>query len=133
MSLTIGALAKRAGVAIDTVRFYERNGLLAPAGRSASGYRSYGEEELKRLLFIRRAKSLGFALDDIRALLALSAERDVARVRLAAQRKLDDIEQRIAELERIRNGLRTLVEACPGHGRGESCPILGALSQEQSV
>lgn len=133
MSLSIGGLAKQAGVAIDTVRFYERNGLLAPAGRLASGYRRYGAEELKRLRFIRRAKVLGFSLDDIRSLLALSAERDVARVRASAQRKLGDIELRIAELERIRSGLRTLIDACPGHGGSEACPILNALSQEQEA
>ena len=133
MSLSIGGLAKQAGVAIDTVRYYERNGLLAPAGRLASGYRRYGAEELKRLRFIRRAKVLGFTLDDIRSLLALSAERDVARVRAAAQRKLGDIELRITELERIRSGLRTLIDACPGHGGSEACPILNALSQEQEA
>ena len=133
MTLGIGGLAKQAEVAIDTVRYYERSGLLAPAGRLASGYRRYGAEELKRLRFIRRAKALGFSLDDIRALLALSAERDVSRVRSTAQRKLGDIEQRIAELERIRNGLRTLIDACPGHGRADACPILNALSQEQDA
>lgn len=133
MTLSIGGLAKQAEVAIDTVRYYERSGLLAPAGRLASGYRRYGAEELKRLRFIRRAKALGFSLDDIRALLALSAERDVSRVRSTAQRKLGDIEQRIAELERIRNGLRTLIDACPGHGRADACPILNALSQEQDA
>lgn len=131
MSLSIGELAKQAGVAIDTVRYYERNDLLAPAGRLASGYRRYGAEELKRLRFIRRAKALGFSLDDIRALLALSAERDVARVRLAAKHQLAEIEQRIAELDRIRRGLSTLIDACPGHGRSEACPILNALTQEE--
>lgn len=131
MSLSIGELAKQAGVAIDTVRYYERNDLLAPAGRLASGYRRYGAEELKRLRFIRRAKALGFSLDDIRSLLTLSAERDVANVRTAAQIKLADIEQRIAELDRIRQGLSVLVAACPGHGRSEACPILNALTQEE--
>ena len=126
----IGQLAKRAGVAIDTVRYYERNQLLAPAGRLASGYRRYGEAELKRLRFIRRAKALGFSLEDIRGLLSLSDERDVAKVKRAAEAKLDDIEQRIAELERIRDGLHTLIAACPGHGRAEACPILNALTQE---
>jgi len=130
MSLSIGELAKQAGVAIDTVRYYERNGLLAPAGRLASGYRRYGAEELKRLRFIRRAKALGFSLDDIRSLLALSAERDVARVRTAAQIKLADIEQRIAELDRIRKALSQLVAACPGHGLSDACPILSALTKE---
>ena len=126
----IGELAKRAGVAIDTVRYYERNDLLSPSSRMASGYRRYGEVELKRLRFIRRAKALGFSLIDIRALLALSDERSVAKVKRAAELKLADIEQRIAELERIRAGLHRLVAACPGHGRAEACPILNALTQE---
>jgi Zn(II)-responsive transcriptional regulator len=129
-NLGIGQLAKRAGVAIDTVRYYERNQLLAPAGRLISGYRRYGEAELKRLRFIRRAKALGFTLEDIRGLLSLSDERNVSKVKRAAEAKLTDIEQRIAELQRIRKGLRTLIAACPGHGRAEACPILNALTQE---
>ncbi len=133
MSLSIGALARQAGVAIDTVRYYERKGLLAPAGRLASGYRRYGIEEIKQLRFIRRAKALGFSLDDIRELLAVSAERDVARVRRAAQHKLGEIEQRIAELEGIRVGLRALIDECPGHGHADACPILNALSKEPDV
>ena len=127
---SIGQLAKRADVAIDTVRYYERNQLLAPAGRLASGYRRYGETELRRLRFIRRAKALGFSLDDIRGLLALGEGQDVAKVKQAAEAKRIDIGQRIAELERIRAGLDRLIAACPGHGRAESCPILNALSQE---
>jgi Zn(II)-responsive transcriptional regulator len=130
-TLGIGQLARRAGVAIDTVRYYERNQLLAPAERLPSGYRRYGEGELKRLRFIRRAKVLGFTLEEIRELLSLSDERNVAKVRRAAERKLADIEQRVAELQRIRGGLRTLIEACPGHGRAEACPILNALNEEE--
>ncbi len=128
----IGQLAQRAGVAIDTVRYYERNGLLPPSGRLASGYRRYGDIELKRLRFIRRAKVLGFTLEDIRGLLSLSDEQNVAEVRTAAQGKLADIEQRIAELERVRDGLRRLIAACPGHGRADACPILNALTQEET-
>ena len=131
-TFSIGQLAKRAGVAIDTVRYYERNAMLTPAGRLESGYRRYGETELKRLRFIRRAKVLGFTLADIRELLSLSDERNVAKVRLAAEAKLAEVEQRLAELERIRNGLRTLVAACPGHGRAEACPILNALNEEDT-
>src|SRR5690349_20168083 len=95
-TLGIGQLAKLVGVPIDTIRCYERNALLAPVGRLASGYRRYGETELKRLRFIRRAKSLGFTLEDIRNLLALSDERNVAKVKKAAQTKLIDIGARIA-------------------------------------
>jgi len=130
-NFSIGKLAESAGVAIDTVRYYERNGLLQPAGRLASGYRRYGEAELRRLRFIRRAKALGFSLEDIRTLLELSAERSVAKVKRAAQLKLADIEARIAELERVGAGLRKLIAACPGHGQVEACPILNALTDEE--
>jgi MerR family copper efflux transcriptional regulator len=131
-SIGIGALAKRAGVGIDTVRYYERAGLLAPKTRLSSGYRRYSELELTRLRFIRRAQILGFSLKEVRELLALSAQRDVARVKRSAQAKLADVEARIAELEKIRQGLTTLIAACPGHGRAADCPILKALGEENS-
>lgn len=128
--MTIGTLAERAGVAVDTIRYYERSGLLHPAQRSASGYRHYGQAELKRLRFIRRAQRLGFTLEEIDALLAVSAQRDVRAVRKAAQGKLADIDGRIAELARIRDALAGLVDACPGHGAAADCPILSALNEE---
>ena len=127
----IGELARRAGVPIDTVRYYERNRLVLPAGRKASGYRKYGEAEVARLRFIRRAKGLGFSLDEIRELLALGGKRDIAQIRRSAQRKLTDVQQRIAELERMRVGLVTLVDQCPGHGRAADCPILQALGYDE--
>ena len=130
-SLTIGAVAKRVGVAIDTIRYYEREGLLPEPQRRASGYRSYGEDAIAQLRFIRRAKDLGFTLEEIRELLALSVDRQrgVKAVKQRAE-KLAAIEQRIAELQRVRDGLAKLVASCPGHGRPEECPILRALSQE---
>jgi Cu(I)-responsive transcriptional regulator len=131
-SLGIGDLARSAGVAIDTVRYYERSGLLAPTARLASGYRRYGPSELRRLRFIRRAKALGFSLEDVRELLALSEGDDLAKVRHAAQARLADVEQRIAELQRVRDGLQRLVTACPGHGRADQCPILNALAGEEA-
>jgi MerR family transcriptional regulator, copper efflux regulator len=129
-SMGIGSIAKQAGVSIDTVRYYERNGLLAPQARLASGYRRYGELELSRLRFIRRAQDLGFSLKDVRELLGLSKQRDVARVKRAAERKLADVEKKIASLVRVRDGLLQLIDACPGHGRAEHCPILKALGVE---
>lgn len=132
ITIGIGQLAKRTGVPIDTVRHYERIGLLRPAARLASGYRRYGDAELKRLRFIRRAKALGFTLDEIQELLALSAGRNVQSIRKAASARLADIERRMKELTRIRESLRQLVAACPGHGRAESCPILNALQQDES-
>jgi DNA-binding transcriptional MerR regulator len=130
-TLGIGQLAKRGGVGIDTVRYYERNGLLTPQMRLASGYRRYGDIQLARLRFIRRAQSLGFTLKEIKQLLALSAQRDVGRVKRSAQTKLLDVKARIAALERVREGLETLVAACPGHGRAADCPILRALTNEE--
>ena len=132
-SLGIGALAKRGGVGIDTVRYYERSGLLTPKARLASGYRRYSSAEVARLRFIRRAQALGFTLKEIRELLALSSLRDVARVKRAAQQKVIDVEQRIASLQRVRQGLVSLIDACPGHGRAENCPILKALGSEESL
>ena len=132
-SLTIGTVAKRAGVPIDTIRYYEREGLLPEPLRRASGYRSYNESAIKRLRFIRRAKDLGFTLEEIRDLLALSSDRrgGVKAVRKRAEQRLADIEARIAELVRIRAGLQQLIEACPGHGDPEHCPILRALADEE--
>jgi MerR family transcriptional regulator, copper efflux regulator len=132
-SLTIGAVAKRAGVPIDTIRYYEREGLLPEPLRRASGYRSYNESAISQLRFIRRAKDLGFTLEEIRDLLALSADRHrgVNAVKQRAQQRLASIDARIAELTRIRQGLEQLVEACPGHGDPEQCPILRALVDEE--
>ncbi|HET7809974.1 MAG TPA: MerR family transcriptional regulator [Steroidobacteraceae bacterium] len=129
-SIGIGKLAERAGVSIDTVRYYERSGLLAPQARLASGYRRYSEIQVSRLRFIRRAQELGFSLKDIRELLGLSKLRDVARVKRAAERKLAEVEERLAALTRVRDGLATLVATCPGHGRAADCPILKALGEE---
>ena len=131
-SMGIGNLAKHAGVGIDTVRYYERSGLLTPSQRLASGYRRYTSLELARLRFIRRAQALGFTLNEVRELLALSAKRDVARVKRSAQAKLDDVDGKIAALQKIREGLATLVAACPGHGRAADCPILQALGGEEA-
>jgi MerR family transcriptional regulator, copper efflux regulator len=133
-SMTIGAVAKRAGVPIDTIRYYEREGLLPEPLRRASGYRSYNESIIRQLRFIRRAKDLGFTLEEIRDLLALSADRHrgVKEVKQRAQQRLASIDERIAELMRIRKGLEQLIEACPGHGSPEQCPILRALADEDA-
>jgi len=130
--LGIGELAKRAGVGIDTVRYYERSGLLAPHTRSPSGYRRYRDLEVARLRFIRRAQALGFTLAEIKSLLKLSAQRNVAQVKRSAQAKLEDVDRRIQELQRVRDGLAELITKCPGHGRAEDCPILRALGAEDT-
>ena len=132
--LTIGAVARAAGIAIDTIRYYEREGLLPVPARRLSGYRDYTPDAVARLRFIRRAKELGFSLPEIRELLALSVDRErgVRGVKARAQARLAEVERRIRELKRVQRGLKNLIDACPGHGAPERCPILTALSREES-
>lgn len=128
--MTIGKIAAEADVAIDTVRYYERAGLLPEPPRRASGYREYPAETVKRLRFIRRAKALGFSLPEIGELLDLSSSSaDVRKVKNAAQSKLKLLDEKIAELTRVRDGLQKLVKHCPGHGKADNCPILNALNE----
>ena len=132
--MKIGELAQRTGVAIDTVRYYERQGLLPQPERQPSGYRNYRNDDVTRLRFVRRAKALGFTLEEIRELLALSGRRedDMGGLKAAAEHKLAVVDAKLAELTRIRDGLRTLVQACPGHGALDACPILHALDEDPS-
>jgi len=134
-NFTIGQVARRAGVGIDTVRYYERNRLLPQAQRRLSGYREYGDDDVARLRFIRRAKDLGFTLAEIRELLALSTDRKrgVRGVKARAEIRLAEVDQRIRELQRVRRGLKHLVAACPGHGSLDRCPILAALGEEATT
>src|SRR5688500_6637427 len=134
-TITIGALARSAGVGMDTVRYYEREGLLPKPARTASGYRSYVPETASRLRFIRRPKDLGFSLDAYRDLLALSSDRDhgVRGVRQRAQARLAEVEQRLRELRRMQRGLNDLIDACPGQGTLAACPILAALDDKGSA
>jgi MerR family copper efflux transcriptional regulator len=130
-TMTIGRLAKQAGVNIDTIRYYERNGLIPEPVRRPSGYREYATTDVERLRFILRAKDLGFTLAEIGELLSLSADRDVRGVKRRAEQRLEQVEHKIKELQRVRRGLKTLIDACPGHGDLERCPIVAALSGEE--
>lgn len=132
--MKIGALAHEAGVGIDTVRYYERNGLLPPAPREASGYRRFDRSDVMRLHFIRRAKASGFTLVEIRELLALSGRsgEGMSKLKAVAEARLAALEVRLAELTSIRDGLRTLVQHCPGQGTIDNCPILDALAGQRS-
>lgn len=132
--MKIGELAKRADVPIDTVRYYEREGLIPPPIRRASGYRDYVDADVDRLRFMRRAKGLGFTLLEIRELLSLTAMSgaDMAALNAQTQAKLRDVEERIHALTRIREALQSLVTACPGHGALDRCPILAALSEDRT-
>lgn len=126
--LTIGRLAAAAGVRIDTVRFYERAGLLKKPQRTAAGYRLYAEADAARLRFIRRAKALGFSLDEITELLRLNdGGGRRGAVRALAERRLAEIEQKLVELSRMRQTLRHLVHQCHGNGTLSGCPIIAAV------
>lgn len=129
--ITIGVLAKETDVAIDTIRFYEREGLLPPPVRSASGYRQYDRQAVEQVRFIRRAKYFGFTLEEIRDLLSLSCDHDagVAGVNQRARERLAELDERIAQLTEIRNGLARLVEACPGEGAPDCCPIIQSMQR----
>ena len=126
--LTIGRLARAADVGVDTVRFYERAGLMPAATRTASGYRSYAPDDVERLRFIRRAKALGFSLDEIRELLRLSEGKGSrAGVKALAERRLRDLERKIRELTVFRDTLARYAKQCSGNGPVQGCPIIGAV------
>ncbi len=129
--LTIGKLAGRAGVGVETVRFYERQGLLAEPDRRASGYREYDEGVVARLRFIRRAKELGFTLKEVADLLTLRHDPAATRsdVREKVRAKVEDIEARVRDLQRIKGVLLGLAETCHGSGPADDCPILRAIDQ----
>jgi MerR family copper efflux transcriptional regulator len=99
--------------------------------RRASGYREYASSDLARIRFILRAKDLGFTLAEIDELLSLSADRDVSGVKRKAESRLEQVEHKINELQRVRRGLKTLIGACPGHGDLERCPIIAALNEDE--
>jgi MerR family copper efflux transcriptional regulator len=130
-TLMIGEVARRAGIGVETVRFYERQGLLKLPARRQSGYRQYDEDAVSRLRFIRRAKELGFSLKEIGELLALRVSPDttVADVKQRAEAKVADIEGKIRDLQRTKEARQTLATSCQGHGPLEDCPILRALDR----
>lgn len=128
-SMTIGKVARQAGVGVETVRFYEREGLIEEPPRRASGYRQYPCETVSRIRFIRRAKELGFTLKEIKELLSLRAspKSRCADVRKRAQSKIEDIEDKMRALQRMKDALVKLTAACSGRGPVTDCPILDAL------
>jgi Hg(II)-responsive transcriptional regulator len=124
--VTIGKLAKRALVNIQTVRFYEREGILRPKSRSSSGYRIYDEESVKRLRFIKQAKELGFTLQEIKSLLNLrvSSVPQCGKVRRKAEDKLNVIQEKLKNMKRIEKNLKSLINDCRARVVSDTCPIL---------
>jgi MerR family mercuric resistance operon transcriptional regulator len=124
-SLSIGKLAAAGAVGVETVRFYQRRGLLETPTR-ADGIRRYGSEDLRRLRFIKQAQGAGFTLEEIKELLDLDASDDRARARELAKERIAALDSRIAELQRARDALKRLARECGSGGPGP-CPILKAF------
>lgn len=124
-AMTIGTLARAAGVHLETVRYYQRRGLLAEPKRPPAGIRRYGEEAVARLRFIKRAQDVGFTLDEVAELLRL--ERGCRNAHELATAKLAAVERRIADLSRVGKTLRELIRRCEA-GKSRGCPIIEALA-----
>ena len=127
-ALTIGALSKRTGVNIETIRFYERIGVLPKAARSAGGHRIYDRRQLMRLGFVRRSRELGFSLDEVRGLLQLvdGGRYTCAEVKAITLDHLADVRRKIADLRRLERTLADVAGKCRG-GRVPDCPVIEAL------
>lgn len=128
--LTIGRLAQETGVGIETLRYYEREGLIPAPARTASGYRDYAPDMIQRVRVIKRAKELGFSLREIAALLSLRVDgsRTCADVRERATAKIAEIEDKRRQLKQMQIALERLAATCSGAGPTEECPILEALA-----
>ena len=128
-SMTIGKLAKQTGVSIETIRFYERKGLIETPARKDSGYRQFADSDSKRLFFIQQAKTLGFSLMEIKELLSIREDPDSSsrEVKSLALAKLESIDEKIKLLQRMKKTLKSLVDSCSGEGPKHHCPILEAL------
>ena len=124
-NLTIGSLAAEAGVGVETIRFYQRRGLLAVPPR-AGGIRRYGQRDVDRLRFIKRAQAAGFTLAEISELIALDAGEDRARARQLARARIVALDEKIAELKEARTSLARLAKEC-GEGRAGPCPIIASF------
>lgn len=133
--LTIGKLAQKANVSIDSIRFYERRGLLTEPNRTESNYRVYPLAAADQLRFIKKAQKLGFSLDEIQVLLTLSHDPAASKadVKRKTAEKIEDIKTRIQDLSRMLNALEQLDESCNGHGPIVECPILKALAEDDGL
>jgi MerR family transcriptional regulator, copper efflux regulator len=132
-SLSISQVAKRGGVNIQTIRYYERQGLLAPTSRTEAAYRIFSAESVRRIRFIKRAQELGFSLKEIKDLLSLriDAHTTQADIRKRTQAKIADVEQKILHLQAIHASLLRMAEDCSGCGSLKDCPILESLDKEE--
>jgi MerR family transcriptional regulator, copper efflux regulator len=135
-TMTISKIAKEAGVGVETIRFYERKGLVdQPPKPQSGGFRVYPAEAAERIRFIRQAQELGFSLREIKELLSLRTDpaTDCADVRERAQTKLDEVKRKVAQLKRIQAALEQLITACPGQGALQVCSIIDAIEAPETT
>lgn len=132
MQMTIGKVAERAGVGVETVRFYERKGLIDRPRRQGSAFRHYPTEAVQRIRFIKRAQDLGFTLSEIAELLDLRLEPGCTcgDIKNRAEQKAQDIDRKVRDLRRMKRSLNELISACDGKGNVDGCPILNSLGVE---
>src|SRR6266581_2753898 len=133
-TISIGQVARQAGVGVETIRFYEREGLLEEPARGVSGYRQYTEQVVNRIHFIKRAQRLGFSLKEITDLLLLrvDAETSCEEVKQRTEAKIAEVERKVVELQRMRQALLQVASLCTGQGPTSRCPMLDALDQRDS-
>ncbi len=129
---SIGQVAKQSGVSVETVRYYEKEGLLEVPERKESGYRQFKGDAIARLSFIQQAKKLGFSLKEIGELLSITSDANTVcnEVKQLSQDKLVDIENKIKMLQQMRKSLKKLIDVCPGQAPINDCPILDALQKK---
>jgi MerR family transcriptional regulator, copper efflux regulator len=134
-TMTVGIAARRAGVKIDTIRYYERRALLPKSPRTEAGYRTLTDETVQRVRFIKHAQALGFALNEIKQLLALrlTPGKTCADVRSRAEAKTADIERKIRSLQVMKRALQQLVSACKSDGPASKCSFLENLNKEDMI
>jgi MerR family mercuric resistance operon transcriptional regulator len=131
-TMTIGQLAAAVGVNVETVRYYQRRGLLAQPERPAGGIGRYSQSSLTRLRFIKRAQALGFTLDDVQALLSLDDGRACSTARRIGERKLLEVQRRIQTLQTLESALQGLVQRCSTTRSTVRCPLIDALAESNA-
>ena len=133
--LSIGQVAQRAGVGVETIRYYEREGLLEEPPRRASGYRQYSQEVVKRIRFIKRAQTLGFSLKEISELLLLrvNAQTSCEEVKVRTEEKIAEVERKLVALQHMRQALLQVHALCEGLGPTGRCPMLEALDHQEAL
>ncbi|MEO8386165.1 MAG: MerR family transcriptional regulator [Betaproteobacteria bacterium] len=129
-SFTIAGAARAAEVGVETVRYYERRGLIPKPDRPAGAYRRYSRNHVDRIRFIKRAQELGFTLEEIATLLTLEDGTDRRSIRRIAAARLDEIRSRIADMQRMARVLTHLLHDCETHGKAPHCPIIAAIARD---